>query len=241
VARIAEARVMKASILAGLVLGLAASSAGAQVVDPAFSGKSPRTGALLLRLSSYTPEIDSESGLTGTPYADFFRDSGMLLVELEGQRFFYQGYGSAGLSLSAGYAEKWEEGFTSTGARAGEKSGLQVFPLSLGVFYKLDYAAERWGIPVVPYAEASLRYIPYRFLGTTEGLKGAKHGYGFTGGVQFMLDFIEPSLARNLDSDTGVNHTYLFAEYTRAEVNNFGKGGLDLSSRGWMFGFALDY
>jgi hypothetical protein len=232
---------MKASILAALTLALAATSASAQVVDPAFTGKSPRTGAIQLRLASYKPEIDSEPGLTGTPYADFFGDSGMILFEVEGQRFFYQGYGSAVLSLSAGYAEKWGQGSTPEGELAGERSGLQVFPLSFGVFYKLDYAAERWGIPVVPYAEASLRYIPYRFLGTTEGLKGGRHGYGFTGGVQLMLDFLEPSLARNLDSDTGVNHTYLFAEYTRAEVNNFGKGGLDLSSRGWMFGFALDY
>ncbi|MBF5044963.1 hypothetical protein FGE12_21355 [Aggregicoccus sp. 17bor-14] len=232
---------MKRCILMGLFLTLVASSASAQVIDPAFTGRSPRTGALLMRLGSYLPRIDQGEGMTGTPYKDFFGNSGMLLFELEGQRYFYQGYGSAGLSLSAGYAEKWGEGFDVNGQRAGEKSGLQVFPLSLGAFYKMDYAAERWGIPVVPYAEASFRYIPYRFLNTAQSIHGGKMGYGLTGGVEVYLDFIEPTLARNLDTDTGVNHTYLFAEYTRAEVNNFGKGGLDLSSRGWMFGFGVDY
>ena len=56
-----------------------------------------------------------------------------------------------------------------------------------------------------------------------------------------MLDVLEPRLARDFDSDVGVNHSYLFAEYTHAEVNNFGGGGFNLSTRHWMFGLALDY
>lgn len=241
---------MKRSILAALALWLAAAPAAAQTVVDADMGseteistRSPRTGSIQLRLGSYKPLIDDEEGLTEDVFEEFFGGSGLLLFELKGQRFFYQGYGSAGVSLSAGYAEEYAEGFDASagGGRVPQKSGLQVFPITLGVFYKLDYAAERWGFPLVPYAEASLRYIPYRFAGSESNTKGGKRGYGLTAGVQLMLDFLEPSMARSLDSDLGVNHTYLFAEYTRAEVNNFGKAGLDLSSRGWMFGLALDY
>lgn len=241
---------MKRSILAALALFLAAAPSSAQTVvdaslssDAEVSSRSERTGSIQLRLGSYRPLIDNEETLTRDVFNDFFDGGKLLLFEMEGQRFLYQGYGSAGISLSAGYAEKYAEGTPGPGAAAEpiEKSGLQVFPLSLGVFYKLDYAAERWGIPVVPYAEASLRYVPYRFANSAAGISGGKRGYGLTAGVQLMLDFLEPSMARSLDSDLGVNHTYLFAEYTRAEVNNFGKAGLDLSSRGWMFGLALDY
>ena len=237
---------MKRSMLAALALCFAAAPAAAQTVvetlGPEISSASERTGAIQLRLGTYRPRMQDE-GLSSDVYDDFFGSS-MLLFELEGQRFFYQGYGSAGVSVSAGYAEKYAEGTPAPGTPTTgpiEKSGLQVFPLSLGVFYRLDYPALRWGVPLVPYAEATLRYIPYRFANSAANVKGGKRGYGFTGGVQLMLDFLEPSMARSLDSDLGVNHTYLFAEYTRTEVNNFGKGGLDLSSRGWMFGFALDY
>ena len=70
---------------------------------------------------------------------------------------------------------------------------------------------------------------------------GGKWGWGATGGLAFMLDVLQPRFARDFDSDLGVNHSYLFAEYTYADVNNFGAGGLNLSSRRWMFGLALDY
>ena len=238
---------MKATlILAALALCLAAPVAGAQgqtLEGYPGAGRSPRTGAFQFKLGSYYPLMRNEAGLkVADPFQEFFDGRSLLLFELEGQRFLYQGYGSAGLSFSAGYGERYAEGFLADGVtRGGEKTGLQVWPLSLGAFYKLDYPAERWGIPLVPYAEASLRFIPYRLAGTPLNQKGGKRGYGLTAGLQLMLDFLEPGLARNLDSDTGVNHSYLFAEYTHAEVNNFGKGGLDLSSQGWMFGLALDY
>ena len=48
-------------------------------------------------------------------------------------------------------------------------------------------------------------------------------------------------LAKDFSNDIGISHSYLFAEYTYANVNNFGRKGLDLSSRHWMFGFSVDY
>ncbi|NTX54459.1 hypothetical protein HR086_24495, partial [Myxococcus sp. CA039A] len=57
----------------------------------------------------------------------------------------------------------------------------------------------------------------------------------------FLLDVLQPRFARDFDSGLGINHSYLFAEYTYADVDNFGKPGFVLSSRRWMFGLALDY
>jgi hypothetical protein len=57
--------------------------------------------------------------------------------------------------------------------------------------------------------------------------EGATNGWSVTGGLAFLLDFLDPSLARELDRDSGVNHTYLFVELTRSDIDDFG------SSRSW--------
>ncbi|WP_225412067.1 MXAN_2562 family outer membrane beta-barrel protein [Stigmatella hybrida] len=210
--------------------------------------QSPRSGAIAVKLGGYTPRIDTEEGLTSAPYADTFGNSSMLLVELEIQRYFYQGIGSAGVSVSAGYAEKYGSAVNLEGVESPETTSLKVAPLRLGAVYKFDYAAFRWHIPLVPYAKAGLIYTPWwvskgdktQEVNGRKG-RGGRWGYGFTGGVAFLMDVLEPRLARDFDSDLGINHTYLFAEYTYAEVNNFGSSGLVLSSRHWMFGLSLDY
>lgn len=225
---------------------LAVPAVAQEVTTPT---RSPRTGAVLFRGSGYKPRIDSEKALKGaTPYKDTFGDSSLLLIEAELQRFFYQGIGTAGLGLSAGYAEKYANALLENGTPAADKAALKVVPLQLNAFYKFDYAAFRWGIPLVPYGKLGLVCTPWwmtKGTGTevVDGNKasGAKWGYAATAGVSFLLDVLEPRFARDFDSDLGVNHSYLFAEYTYAEVNNFGGKGLNLGSRRWSFGLALDY
>lgn len=209
---------------------------------------SPRTGAVEFKLGGYKPLIDTEEGLTSTPYADTFNNESMLLFEVELQRYFFQRFGSAGVGFSAGYAEKYSDTVTETGEAAAEKTALKVVPLKLNALYKFDYAAFRWHVPLVPYAKLGLIYMPWwsnkgdNFQEVDGRVsKGGRWGYGLTLGASFLLDVLEPRLARDFDSDLGVNHSYLFAEWTYAEVNNFGSSGIVLSSRHWMFGLALDY
>jgi hypothetical protein len=213
--------------------------------------RSPRNGAIIFRGGGYKPRIDSEQALVdkgATPYKDTFGDSSLLLIELELQRFFYQGIGTAGLGFSAGYAEKYANALLDDGSQSADKAALKVVPLQLNGFYKFDYAAFNWGIPLVPYAKLGLVYTPWWMTkgSVTEVVggdkaSGGKWGWAGTAGVQFLLDVLEPRFARDFDSDLGVNHSYLFVEYTHAEVNNFGGKGLNLGSRRWMFGLALDY
>lgn len=211
--------------------------------------RSPRTGAVQFRVGGLKPRIDTEEALQGaTPYEDTFGDASLLVVEVELQRFFYQGIGTAGVGLSAGYGEKYSAAKLTGGGDAAEKTALKLVPLQLNGFYKFDYAAFEWGIPLVPYAKLGLVYTPWWMTkgNDTEVVNGnkasgGKWGWAGTVGVAFLMDVLEPRFARDFDSDLGVNHTYLFAEYAHSEVNNFGGKGLVLSSRRWMFGLALDY
>lgn len=245
---------MNRAVTLGAAALLAALPGEAQeIVAP--SPHSPRNGAVEFKLGGYKPLIDSEPSLGGkTPYADTFGDKAMLLGEVEFQRFLYQGIGTAGLGLSVAYAEKYAPAVDATTHEdVAERTALKVVPIRLNALYKFDYAAFKWGVPLVPYAKLGLIYTPWW---TTKGdetevavdpegnsLKGSggKWGYGLTGGVSFLLDVLEPRLARDFDTDMGVNHTYLFAEYSYSEVNNFGGAGFNLGSHNWMFGLALDY
>ncbi|WP_164017356.1 MXAN_2562 family outer membrane beta-barrel protein [Pyxidicoccus trucidator] len=233
---------------AALLAALPAWGQDSAVVEEEVSLQSPRTGGVAFRLGGYRPLVDEEEGLNGTPYKDTFGDASLLLFEAELQRYFYQGFGTAGIGLSAGYGEKFAPARLASGAAAGEQTAIKVIPLGVNAFYKFDYAAFEWGIPLVPYGKLGLIYTPWwitkgsstETVGGNKG-SGGKWGWGATGGLAFMLDVLEPRFARDFDSDLGVNHSYLFAEYTYADVNNFGAGGLNLSSRRWMFGLALDY
>jgi len=212
--------------------------------------QTPRSGAVEIRLGGYKPALDAEAALEGgRPYAETFGGSSMLLVELEMQRFFYQGIGTAGVSVSLGYAEKYAAALTKGDVPSAERTGLHVLPIRVRGVYRFDYPAFRWGFPLVPYIKPGLVFTPWWStkggeietpeLGGTG--KGVRFGWEVAGGVAFLLDVLEPRLARDFDSDLGVNHSYLFAEYTYAKVNNFGGKGFDLSDGYWMFGLALDY
>jgi hypothetical protein len=69
---------------------------------------------------------------------------------------------------------------------------------------------------------------------------GISWGYFFTGGLMLMLDFLDPRLARDFDSEMGVNHSYIFAEFDYEQVDSFGAPALNLSSRRFSFGLAFD-
>jgi hypothetical protein len=209
------------------------------------SVRSPQTSAFELKFGSFTPLLDREPALGGaTPFADTFGNPSMLLFEMEYDQQLWRGF--------VGYAEKYAKAIvlnptTSEPERSGETTALFVLPMRLMAVYRFDWAADKYGIPVVPYLKLGLNYSPWWItkagdLEVVDGNSaiGGQWGYSGTAGLSFQLDILERRMAADFDNDVGVNHIYLFGEYTHSEVNNFGAGGLDLSSRHWMFGLALE-
>jgi len=233
-------------LISAIALGLIASSASAASIYGA-----QRNTALELKLGAYKPLIDREPTLTGKPYQETFGDSSMLLFEVEANRYLWQKYGVLGIGLSAGYAEKYGRAQLSPESGTGpanESTALKVVPIRLLCVYRFDVLAERVHIPLVPYGKAGLIATPWWVAkgGSIEHVEGSrsvgvKWGYGFIGGLSLLLDVLEPQLAKDFTSDIGIVHSYLFAEYVFENVHSFSKGGLDLSSRHWMFGFSMEY
>ena len=237
---------------AGIAIALFTSAALAQQATPApgatTAPEDGRKGSVVLMLGGYKPEVDSTAGLSGSPYSDVLHGP-MLLFQLEGERFLWQKYGAAGFGFSFGYGEKYGPAKVTTGTgTTDEKTALKVLPLRLVGVYRFDYAALHWHVPLVPYGKLGLAYTAWWAIKGSgvedfQGKRGAggKWGWTATGGVALMLDFLEPTLAREFRTDIGVRHTYAFAELAHDSVNNFGGDGLDLSADHWSFGLAFDF
>ena len=104
--------------------------------------------------------------------------------------------------------------------------------------------------PIVPYAKAGIGYalwVASNSGGVSQGvngLSGRGHTFGtnFTIGAAFALDALDPHAARELDESTGINHTYLFAEYMMLDLNGLGQSSaLYVGTRSPEFGLAFEF
>ena len=144
------------------------------------------------------------------------------------------GYGELDVGFGVGYWEKYGHGFNPPelgGGPSSDPTAMKVVPTRLSLTYRFDQLAEqfRW-LPIAPYVRASLeRYNWWVNNGAGDTAKagsrsgyGATNGYSFCAGVAFLLDSIDPGLAREADRDTGINHTYLFVDFTKSYIKDFG-------------------
>jgi hypothetical protein len=206
----------------------------------------PVFGSFELRLSGYRPNIDSEFTTShATPFNTAFGGSRPLMFQGQIAVSLWHGFGTFELGAGAGFYQVTGHGITKdTGVVSADTTGLKIVPLSASLTYRLDWAADHTGFPIVPYVRASLlRYQWWvtdgsgntaTFTNTSNQTftgSGATNGYSFTGGLAFLLDFLDPSMARDMEEDTGIHHTYLFADVTKTFVNDFGsKKSWDLSN-----------
>ncbi|HET7827069.1 MAG TPA: MXAN_2562 family outer membrane beta-barrel protein, partial [Anaeromyxobacter sp.] len=109
-----------------------------------------------------------------------------------------------------------------TDTKSGDTTTFNIIPTSLTLTYRFDTFAERF--PLAPYGRVALeRYNWWIGSGSSAiAKKGATNGYSATAGVALLVDFFDSGLARELDQDTGINHTYLFVDVTKSWVKDFG-------------------
>ncbi len=137
-----------------------------------------------------------------------------------------------------------------------DNTRFAVMPLALQVVYRFEFLADRFRVPLVPYAKAGLNYS---FWWSKNGsgdistikddngkvidkARGGAWGFQTNVGGMLRLDFLERGSARNLDRATGINHTYLFGEWQFSRVNNFGrKNSVSLGDSTWLVGLAIEF
>lgn len=138
-----------------------------------------------------------------------------------------------------------------------DSTRFAVMPLALQVVYRFEFVADRFGVPLVPYAKGGLNYtfwwskngnnditvIKDEITGEVlDRARGGAWGFQINAGGMLRLDFLERGSARSLDRATGINHTYIFGEWQFSRVNNFGrKNNINLGDSTWLLGLAVEF
>jgi len=137
-------------------------------------------------------------------------------------------------------------------SRSGDETALNIIPLSALFVYRFDLLANKYHVPLVPYFKIGLAYYIWIIengggvlsIAQKDGQSGYGGTFGFVlhPGLALQLDFIERGVAKTLDAELGINHTYLFVELNYANVNGFGASNkMNLSDTMLNAGFAFEF
>lgn len=235
-----------------------------------FQGRteSPQRFGLEVKFGPYLPSIDRNYTGGGLgPYANVFGeqgDDGIATAQPKQGLFsvlgfewqFYHLGGSFSLGTTIGIfrdtaqALQLEPNDAGSFRNAADQATFNVVPITVLLGYRFELLADRFKVPLVPYARGGLGY---GFWWATKGgdisttadgqkTRGGSLGWQANLGLMLRLDFIDRSSAVDLDRNTGVNHTYLFGEWQFSHLDGFGSAKrLAVGDDTFLVGFALAF
>jgi hypothetical protein len=229
------------------------------IVSPCNSWASDRISSpswwfVELKAGFTAPDIDKEFGGSATPYADVFGDGESMLFKVQVDFKFFKTFGSLAVGSDFGFFRKVGKALLDDGSPSEDDTALILIPLGIKLTYRFDVLSNKWNIPLVPYAKIGLNYTVWwitegdnsiaTFGSSQSGgsASGGTYGYEFVLGLSILLDFFDPVAAASLDNEAGINHSYIFAEYTWNTSDNFGGSNvLMVGGNYWLFGLGLEF
>lgn len=234
------------------------SAARAQGVDE-FGGYGSRRGvqteskqqaAFELRVGRYVPQVDRNVG--GSPFAETFGSANryMFGAEIDWQVLRIPHFGTLAPGLGWGYTKFTAKARFADGSGVSDSSTrLTIMPMYLVGVVRADVIARDFKVPLVPYAKLGVGYGMWwssdgqRSAVSADGKKGRGSSYGLTYalGAMFLLDALAEDDAKTADAVTGINNSYIFAEWFRPQLDGFGSNKvLDIGSSSWLLGIAWE-
>jgi hypothetical protein len=211
--------------------------------------ESPQRFAIEIKFGPYLPDIDKRwTGAGLGPYATIYGRTDELGVATDPPRKglfsvlgfewqFYHVGGPLSLGVTVGIFGDTADALKAGGVVEGEsvraaadKTRFNIVPLTLLLGYRFELLADRFRVPLVPYARGG---IGYGFWWEKKGgslaindagqkARGGSFGWQVNLGLMLRLDFIERASAVDLDRLTGINHTYVFGEWQFSHLDGFG-------------------
>lgn len=194
----------------------------------------------------YFPNLDGNNEI-GTPAAPYSCDFGnkknpsgpiLPLIGFDLNVHLTDAFGS--LQLGGGIAYSYVAGHTlsdshTCNSESGSPQSLHFFQVKIP---QLTYILDNWVelVPIAPYVRGGLIMAGYA---NTPFSRPPDHpnkpinitfGWEAAAGFLFLLDVFAPQTASTARSLGVYDHTFLKFEVAYAPINNFGRGGLDLSS-----------
>ncbi len=231
---------------------------------------SPQRFSVDIKLGPYLPNVDRNYDGPGFgPYATLFgetdgegvvngepKNAVMPVIGFDWQ-FFYVG-GPLALGTQVAFFRDKARAILTNPAPDDETTRSQaddvtftMLPVSGLLSYRFELLADRFKVPLVPYAEAGATYAMWwtrdglrKISRDADGDRGIGGVWGFTlnAGMMLRLDFIERGTAKKLDQTTGINHTYLFGEFSFSQLDNFGIGNaISVGDATWFAGLAVEF
>ncbi len=145
-------------------------------------------------------------------------------------------YGKFGIGLASGFFVAPDVGVSIDPVKNEvQKATVYVIPVSVYGTYRFDYQTNRKQI-LVPYIKVGPNasfVIQRSYYGYRKDGVATYKGFEYGGGIEFLLNWLEPSSAASLDRSVGINATYLVAEYMESTGIGNSAGSPDLS--GYQF------
>jgi len=227
---------------------------------PPSTWASERDFAIEVRFGLYLPDVDSEFGGKAQPNAFLFGTQKRPMWQFELDWEVLQKFGTLSIGASIGY---WKENgqacllsdlqANGTCTPSADNTSLRLIPFAALLIYRMDEAANRWKIPLVPYGKIGLNYtiwtinngdgdVPtYKGTGGGHG-QGGTAGWQAAAGISLRLDFVDPSAAREFDVDSGVNHTYAFFELDHVDGSGLYRTDvLHVGDNTWFAGLMFEF
>jgi hypothetical protein len=229
----------------GLALALAALAAAPAA--HAQYRESPRLGSFELGAGKYYPNIDSAFAAPG-PYQTIFGTAQGWMFRAGISRALIMRPGALEVGFKTGYfRDSGNElvktlGGAITPVPSSGKTTFNIIPTSVTLTYRFDLLADNFHVPFAPYGRVALERYNWWVTKAVGGnaKMGGTNGWSATGGMALQLDFFDPGLARELDQETGINHTYVFFDVTKSFVDDFGASkSWDLSDKKVTYGFGM--
>ena len=213
--------------------------------------RTPQNFALELRFSPYRPQVDEESGLNGTPFANNFGTKPRLYVglELDWQTYRIPHVGTIGPGFGVGFVTMSRTVQTVSGRASGDETSLSIYPFTVSAVFRADFLWRNLGVPFVPYGKAGVGVALWRASnsgGTSSqdnvSGKGSSWGTNFALGLALALDALDKGASRNMDLATGINNTYIFAEAYWLTLDGIGQShALHVGTNTWSMGLAFEF
>jgi MYXO-CTERM domain-containing protein len=213
------------------------------------------------RFGPYWPQVDSEPGLTGTPYEDTFDNDPQFYFGIEFDwlplRIPYVG----GFGAGVGWGYTWasssalltdcEVTETET-CESDDSTSLEIMPMYASLVLRADELMRRTGVPLVPYGKFGFGFA-YGNADTTAGT--SKVGVGdaevvgedvtiglqMSLGLAFALNFLDGRAEGAMRATTGIAHAYLYGEWFNAWLDGLGGGGMRVGTSTFVTGLTLDF